>query len=352
MSISRVGRFVSVGIAAATALALLSGCSGSGGNAISSSGAGQPVVNGVPAPLTGELLSADSLKHPSLAAKIDNHEEARPQWGLESTDVVFEELVEGGLTRYVAVWHSHVPSTIGPVRSIRPMDPDIITPFLGIVAYSGGQQKFVSMMKSTPVYNAVHGAADTEKYMYRTDKRDAPHNVLVKAPELIAAHGTLAAPQKMFDFAAKPDQASAAVAGAPTSAINVTFSGERYPAWKWDAASGKYLRFQEGKPDYDQSKKQLSATNVVTLTVSISRQYGYVPKTILVTSGKGTVSAGGKTLAINWSKASREAPIKFTDAAGKPVTLASGNTWIEMPPTYGSVKLVAAATTPTPTPSK
>ena len=72
--------------------------------------------------------------------KIDNHEDARPQVGLNRTDLVFEELVEGGLTRYVAVWHSDVPDAVGPVRSIRPMDPDIVAPLGGIIAYSGGQQ--------------------------------------------------------------------------------------------------------------------------------------------------------------------------------------------------------------------
>ena len=77
-------------------------------------------------PLTGEQIEVGALAAPSLAAKVDNHPDARPQVGLERTDIVFEELVEGGLTRYVAVWHSDVPAIIGPVRSIRPMDPDII----------------------------------------------------------------------------------------------------------------------------------------------------------------------------------------------------------------------------------
>lgn len=75
--------------------------------------------------------------------------------GLQHTDIVFEELVEGGLTRYVAVWHSNVPAEIGPIRSIRPMDPDIISPLGGIVAYSGGQYRFVQLMRATPVHNAI-----------------------------------------------------------------------------------------------------------------------------------------------------------------------------------------------------
>ena len=338
---------------AVAAVGLLAGCA-----APSPQGSSGPETPEAPAtvaaPLTGmQYLPAD-LAHPALSAKIDNHEDARPQWGLEKTDIVFEELVEGGLTRYVAVWHSQVPNSIGPVRSIRPMDPDIITPFGGIVAYSGGQQKFVSMMKATPIYNAVHGASDTSNFMYRSDKRDAPHNVVVKAKELVASKATLTAPQTMFTFAKDAQSATAVVSGNETKAIKVTFSGERYPTWNWDAASQTYLRSQQGKVDKDTTGKPFSATNVITMSMQISRQYGYVPKTIMVGKGKGTISTGGKTIAVNWSKASREAPIVYTDAAGAVVSLAPGNTWIEMPPTYGSVKLVAAPkpATATPTPSK
>ena len=213
-------------VAATAGLALLAGCA----STPTASTGSKPAVAGEPqvaAPLTGIYFDASSLAHPSLAAKIDNHEEARPQWGLNQTDVVFVELVEGGLTRYVAIWHSTVPSAIGPVRSIRPMDPDIITPFLGIVAYSGGQAIFVDMMHQTPVYNAVHGQADTEAFMYRVDSRDAPHNVAVKAPELIAAHGDLKAPQKMFNFSLDRQGVFSSWQGKPGTQINVTFSGER-----------------------------------------------------------------------------------------------------------------------------
>src|SRR5690606_34918644 len=76
------------------------------------------------APLRGTTVPAGSVSGPALSAKVDNHPDARPQYGLEHTDVLYEELVEGGMTRYVAIWQSTVPELIGPVRSIRPMDPD------------------------------------------------------------------------------------------------------------------------------------------------------------------------------------------------------------------------------------
>jgi hypothetical protein len=133
------------------------------------------------APLTGISIPEGSAANPSIAAKIDNHPAARPQVSLEIADIVFEELVEGGLTRYLAVWQSTVPAELGPVRSVRPMDPDIVSPFGGIIAYSGGQERFVALMQEAPVYNAIHGQADTESTFFRTKEKTSPHNVLVKA---------------------------------------------------------------------------------------------------------------------------------------------------------------------------
>jgi hypothetical protein len=131
-------RFVTAILLAALSATSLSACIGSQTMPVPSytSSYKAPDPTGL-APLRGTTVSAGSLANPSLAAKVDNHEEARPQYGLQFADIVFEELVEGGLTRYVAIWQSNIPVQIGPVRSIRPMDPDIISPFGGIVAYSG-----------------------------------------------------------------------------------------------------------------------------------------------------------------------------------------------------------------------
>ena len=205
------------------------------------------------APLTGEVVPVDSLIAPSLAAKVDNHVDARPQVGLERTDLVYEELVEGGLTRYVAVWHSDVPDAIGPVRSIRPMDPDIISPMGGIVAYSGGQQRFVQMMRDTNVYNAIHGQADTEDLMFRTPDKPGPHDVLVRAPILISRHLDLSAPPQQFSFAPDLASSSAVRQGAPLESMQLRFGAASTPAWTWDAARSVWARSQDGAPDLDAS---------------------------------------------------------------------------------------------------
>ncbi|WP_439565654.1 DUF3048 domain-containing protein [Microcella sp.] len=289
------------------------------------------------APLTGEQIEVGALTAPSLAAKVDNHPDARPQVGLERTDIVFEELVEGGLTRYVAVWHSDVPAVIGPVRSIRPMDPDIISPLGGIVAYSGGQSRFVEMMRAAPVYNAIHGQRDTDATFYRGDNADAPHNVLVKAPEVIAQHLDLAPPAQQFAFAESVAAATATKDGAPTAGIDMRFGAASTPSWTWDAASERWLRFQTGgAPDTDFTGAQLGATNVVVLRVPV-QVIQSIPTTQLIGSGEAWISTGGATVPATWSKSSMTAPIRLLDANGVAVRLAPGNTWVELVPLGGSL---------------
>lgn len=291
------------------------------------------------APLRGTEAAAASLTSPSIAVKIDNHEAARPQIGLERADIVFEELVEGGITRYVAVFHSDVPDEVGPVRSIRPMDPDIMAPFGGIAAYSGGAQAFLDLIEAAPVFSAVFDYDNTGVFT-RTSTKSAPHNVVLKAKELVGRHTDLPAPAQQFAYAPSVAASSAMVEGTPITAINTRFSPERWPGWTWDGAA-TYLRSQEGAPDVDGAGAQLAATNVVTLRVDIDNKYGAIPKTTMIGSGEASVSAGGQTVGATWTKESQSAPIRLTDANGVTIRLAPGNTWIELVPTaQGSVELL------------
>lgn len=289
------------------------------------------------APLRGTTVAGGSAASPALAAKIDNHPDARPQVGLQATDLVFEELVEGGLTRYVAVWQSDVPAEIGPVRSIRPMDPDIISPFGGIVAYSGGQERFVRLMQATGVVNAVHGQADTEATFFRTNTKTAPHNVLVKAPELIAEHSELAAPTPQFAFAADVASSTAARDGTPTATISYVFSPQMRGSWSWAADQSRFVREQGRGPDLDSAGAQLAATNVIVLRVQVTVSQD-IPKTELIGSGEAWVSTGGGTVHATWSKATATSPIRLVDDAGITIRLGAGNSWIELVPLSGSVQ--------------
>jgi Protein of unknown function (DUF3048) N-terminal domain/Protein of unknown function (DUF3048) C-terminal domain len=290
------------------------------------------------APLRGTSVDASTLAHPSLAAKIDDHPGARPQVGLERTDIVFEELVEGGLTRYVAVWDSDIPEEIGPVRSIRPMDPDIISAFGGIVAYSGGQQRFVALMQHTPVFNAIHGQKATADTFYRTKTKAAPHNVIVKASTLVGQHLDLAPPAQQFAFSLDLASSTAAKDGVPGTAINFVFSQATKPSWTYDPSIAGYLRAQLGVADMDSNGAQLHATNVIALRVGIDTSLG-VPKTKIIGSGEAWVSTGGGTIHGTWTKGAPTQPIRLTDDNGVVIRLAPGNTWIELVPTAGSISI-------------
>ena len=113
---------------------------------------------------------------PALAVKIENSGDARPQTGLDQADNVWEEVVEGGISRFVAVFHSQVPAEVGPIRSVRPMDPAIVAPMHGLIAFSGGQPRFVNALKAAGVQTISQDAGAAGFYR-KKGVGPAPHNV-------------------------------------------------------------------------------------------------------------------------------------------------------------------------------
>ena len=300
----------------------------------------EPTPVYVTAPLTGMQFlegsaEASTLSRPSVACKIDNSEAARPQLGLNRTDIVFVEMVEGGLTRLVALWHSTQPTAVGPVRSIRPMDPDILSPFGGIVCYSGGQAVFVNMMRNTNVFNASETTEQDKGTFSRSKDRYAPHNVIVDVDKLAAAHTEIVAPGVQFGFANSLANSTAALTGTSVSDIKVYFP-LALSQWAPNSEATRFERTQDGEIHTDAADgSQISAANVVIMTVTIDRSYlgglySKVPKTTLIGTGEAQVCSAGKCVAAVWAKTSQTAPITLTDAAGNPVLLAPGNTWVEL----------------------
>lgn len=288
--------------------------------------------------LTG-VAATDIVARPALAVKIENSREARPQTGLEQADVVWEEMVEGGVTRYIAVYNSQVPETVGPIRSVRPMDANIIAPLKGLMVFSGGQPVFVRSVSDVGLQAVSHDAGAAG--FYRSKDRRAPHNVYGTTATFLsqADAGHSAPPAPEFAFARAEAQASAAVAGAPTSTVSVTMSSYSQPSWTWDAASGTFQRSEAGTPAVSATGARLSAKNVVVMSVSlyntgtVDPAGSPVPETEVVGSGAALVATGGRSMPVTWSKASPADPFVLTAADGTPVTLAPGNTWVELVPT-------------------
>ena len=88
--------------------------------------------------------TAVTKRRSALTIKIDNTPEAHPQYGINEADVVYEEIVEGGITRLAAIFNSNLPTKVGPVRSVRRTDREIVFPIGGIFAFSGGAQYAIS----------------------------------------------------------------------------------------------------------------------------------------------------------------------------------------------------------------
>ena len=300
------------------------------------SAAPAPVVPVLPPtwPLTG--IEGDVAQRPALAVKIENTAAARPQTGLEQADVVWETIVEFEVSRFVAIFHSQVPAEVGPVRSVRPMDPLIVAPLHGLIVYSGGQPGILALIAASGA-QAISNDAGAPG-LYRIKTRPAPHNVY-GSPQTFWGQADAdhqAAPGEQFVFARSLEAASAVAAGSPTTTLSLHLSAASNPSWSWDGTA--WLRSEGTAPAMAASGARLSATNVVTITADhpntdFGAQGGApVPTYTLVGSGDAVVASGGKTLAARWQKDAQDTPLKLVAADGSPVTLAPGNTWVELVP--------------------
>ncbi len=319
----------------------------------------------VTAPLTGVTVEqgtsgSETFSLPSVACKIDNVEAARPQFNLNKTDIVFVEMVEFGLTRLVAVWQSQPVDQAGPVRSVRPMDADITAPLAGIFCYSGGQAPFVKAVKDTGQYMASETTeqADDKGSFSRLSSRGAPHNVMVDIALLQTQHLDKKAPQPMlpmvaFDPATESYEAASTEAGEETISFVV-----KYPQAEsgWKAEGAYWVRSQDGDQHIDAASDEIiRATNVVVLKTETDNsfrdsKYGPIPRTIMIDSGTAWVFSNGKRVKGTWTKASQTAPIQLFDAAGAPIKLAIGNTWIELMADPSKITIKSPeAPTPSPT---
>ena len=287
-------------------------------------------------PLTG--VAGEPAARPSLAVKIENTAVARPQTGLDQADVVWETIVEFDVSRFVAVFHSQVPAEVGPIRSVRPMDPLILAPMHGLLAFSGGQPGILDLVAASGVQMISHDAGAPG--MYRVRDRAAPHNVYGTPTtfweQADADHQ--ASPGEQFTFARSADRAAAVVAGTPAGTLAFRLSAASSPSWSWDAGSGVWLRSEGSAPATARSGARLSAVNVVSITADhpatgFGAQGGAaVPTYSLVGAGDGVVATGGKTVPVRWQKDSEAAPMRLFTADGKPADLAPGNTWVELVP--------------------
>ena len=294
-------------------------------------------------PLLGTVGSVP--ERAALVVKIDGTERGRPQSGLSEADVVFEEMVEGGLTRLLAVYQSQDPDTVGPVRSARSTDLSILDE-LGrpLFAWSGANPTFAAAVRSADVVDV--GAAAAPDAYRRSDDRSAPYN-LYAAPDLLreAAADEPAAttpPDPLFTY--REDDEPPGTEAAPATGFRTTGSLATDIEWTWDAERDGWVRNQEGTPLVDTTGARVRATNVV-VRFTPYRDSGVrdstgavVPEAEAVGEGEAWLLSGGSAQPGRWNKPSADAVTIYTDTAGQPLQLAPGVTWVEvLPPGSGEI---------------
>lgn len=288
-------------------------------------------------PLTG-VPSDDVATRPALAVKIENLPQARPQAGLDAADIVWEEVVEGGITRFVAVYHSKTPETVGPIRSVRPMDPAIVAPMHGILAYTGAQKPFIEAVGAAGIQSIIMDKGDDG--FYKQKGKRAPHNVFGRTADFWAQadDDRTSPPPAQFAYASSEGQGTATTAGAPVALLDVRLSASSRAQWSWGADEGAFLRSEGTKPAVSPDGDRLSAANVVVLSVEMTNTKfkdpagAFVPETQMVGTGEGVVASAGKQVAVTWSKDAVESPLVLTGPDGGRVLLEQGATWIELVP--------------------
>jgi hypothetical protein len=321
-------------------------------------------------PLTG-LAPRDGHvpQRAALAVKVENLPEARPQWGLDATDIVFEEPVEGGITRFIAVYQCHVTPRIEPVRSGRLVDAVILEPLGHVLfAYSGAIQPVVDEIDSPTSLLEDVGANKAPGAYQRDPTRIEPHNLFTSTAALWAAAATLDDPSQppapIFKYGPLP------AGGTTVSAVNIFYPLD-VTTWTWKAKTGRWVRYYsrtpsqaaaEGQvgtgPAIQGDNVQISATDVVVMRVVeyptpyVEDDTGALEQDLRLTgTGEAWVFRNGVELKGTWDRPTLAQPATFTEADGTTITLAPGNTWEELLPTSDSISVVAPSATTTSVPT-
>jgi hypothetical protein len=316
--------------------ALLSACSGGHPSGTARSGQKCPLTDldppsgGVPA-------------RPALAVKVDNAAQARPQYGLAAVDVVYEVPVEGGLTRFIAIYQCRDTDRIEPIRSARIVDPDIVTQFGAhpLFAYAGGIEPAVAAVDSSSLIDIGTDRAPSGTYS-RDSSRVAPHNLMSSTHALYkagtASHASSTPPPPVFTFGSLPEGAQPAVSvRIPYAASDTT--------WTWNASDHAWLRsYAEGGAATMGEGGQIRATNVIVMKV-VMYASPYVEDATgahenlltLTGSGPAQVFRDGAVVNGTWSRPALSDKTRYLDAGGQPIPLRPGATWIELVPTTVAV---------------
>ncbi|MEO8162908.1 MAG: DUF3048 domain-containing protein [Ilumatobacteraceae bacterium] len=278
-------------------------------------------------PLTGEPAADTSiLSRPAMVVKIDNHPKAMPQYGINQADIIFEENVEK-LTRFAAVFHSLGSDPVGPIRSGRFQDINLVGSFnKPLFVWSGGNPQVSAAIRKSDLVDLSYTVANKDGGFHRDSSRPAPHDLFAETSKLwtLAPDGS-GPPPAQFTYRTASD-------AIPSSAqkidgVKLSMDGVKV-RWEWSANDLKFLRLQNEELHADPDGVPLNVTNVVILEVEYTNSYSPTSKTL--GSGKATVFTGGVAISGTWERSNRLVPFTLTDSSGAIIKLTPGRTFVEV----------------------
>ncbi len=289
------------------------------------------------APLTG--LKAKGLDRRALIVKIDNVRPARPQTAINQADIVYEELVEAGVTRLAAVFHSKRPSLIGPVRSARSTDIGIAVSFRKpVFAFSGANsivEKLVARARLVDRGNETFGG------YFRLRGRSAPNNLYTTASRMLASAKKGKPPPAQFEYRSNKASPGPDVPTARTIQLRFVKGAGVKVRYEWDPQIGGWRRWQNGSPHRDSAGVQVAPENVIVQIVPYI-DAGMTDKfnedlyeAQMVGTGEALVFTAGHVYAATWTKSTLRSVTTYTDENGEHIKLTKGRTWVALVPPGG-----------------
>ena len=299
-------------------------------------------------PFTGLELSPELwLKRPRrvIAFKVDNNLNARPQSGLQEADTVMEILVEGGMTRFLAFYMDKTSSYVGPIRSARPTDPNLVRPYGGILVVSGATAGLIPAIRELGVPVLEEVSAPT---MFRIANRKAPHNLYADT-ELVREY----IDQKGFLFNQDVDPLYAFgndQSNWTTGAGRVTVRYSDFTTVIWKLDNDQYSRFiVDGYSPEDDAVAHNFITRdgytdilqIPTVVVIQGPLYNdevtTLPSVLTVGVGPVTIFSDGKYIEGTWRRNDITDPFEFIDANQNPIEVPPSKQWIHILPLNGEI---------------
>ena len=299
-----------------------------------------PTVALVPAPLTGRRVTPAVAKRHVIAVMVDDHPDARPQSGFNDAAVVWHAPAEGGIPRYMMIFQDRVPPSVGPVRSARQYYIAWAAEWDAVYAHVGGSPQALRTLREQGRGQLVYNADEFRWggiYFHRTRDRFAPHNVYTSGKELWQLARRVGARNKAMKPAWRfaPDRH---ILLRPEGGVITTAYAWNTITSRYDRETNSYRRYVTGeKRQKDRGRNQFVAPkNVIVMVMSFGRLADGSNKNRLEGQfiGRGTawIATNGKTIKGTWRKTSMTAPTRFYDKDGKPVTLAIGQTFVQVMP--------------------